>query len=657
MESTINNIIGDPYNYSKELSISKLEEIIKFASDKFFNDESVLSDSVYDLLVDFLRHKDPKNKTLKTVGSQVKSKNKVKLDYHLGSMDKIKPPSNQLEKWLKKYPQTSYIISEKLDGVSGLLTYKKNGDIKLHTRGTSTHGVDITPIIKYITRIPSFERMKKYITENKIKNTTNSDNIIAFRGELIISRKLFDSEWASTKSNARNTVSGLVNSKNIDPVLAGSTYFVVYQVVDPELTLLEQFKISNEIGFRTVHFKKLDEINYNILSEYLKKRKTTSKYIIDGIIVSNNELHTRNTTGNPDYAFAYKDILEDQKAISTIEKLEWNISKDGYINPVVIIKPVEIGGVTISRITAYNAKFVVDNKLGKGAKIELIRSGDVIPKILKVLEPASKVELPDIKWKWNKTKVDIISTEENSREKDIKNIYFFFSSLDTKGMGEKIVEKIYDYGLKSILDIVKATKKDFLEVDGFKEKSSENLIKSIKESMTNNSEGIELENLMAASNQFGHGMGSRRCKLVLDHLPNLLTEYNKWSENEFIDKIKEIPGWDDKTSQQFVKNFPKFIEFYNNIKQYVKFKNKSTKKKKSKLNGKIIVLSGFRDKDLEKLLKDMDVEIGTSVSKNTNILIVKNDEVLEDKTGKVKKAEELNIDIVTKDNFRKLYLT
>ena len=152
-------------------------------------------------------------------------------------------------------------------------------------------------------------------------------------------------------------------------------------------------------------------------------------------------------------------------------------------------------------------------------------------------------------------------------------------------------------------------------------------------------------------------MGSRRCKLVLDHLPNLLTEYNKWSENEFIDKIKEIPGWDDKTSQQFVKNFPKFIEFYNNIKQYVKFKNKSTKKKKSKLNGKIIVLSGFRDKDLEKLLKDMDVEIGTSVSKNTNILIVKNDEVLEDKTGKVKKAEELNIDIVTKDNFRKLYLT
>jgi DNA ligase (NAD+) len=656
MESTINKLIEDPYNYSKNLSVSKLEEIIKFTSDKFFNDESIISDSVYDLLIDFLRYKDPKNKTLKTIGSKIKSKNKVKLDYHLGSMDKIKPPSTQLEKWLTKYPETPYILSEKLDGVSGLLTYKKNGDIKLHTRGTATHGVDITPIVKYITKIPSFERMKKYISKNKIKDSTYSDNIIAFRGELIISKNIFNSEWASSKSNSRNTVSGLVNSKNLDPILAGSTHFVVYEVVDPELTLLEQFKIAKEIGFRTVHFKKLDEINYNILSEYLKKRKSRSKYLIDGIIVSNNMLHIRNTEGNPDYAFAFKDIFEDQKAISTIEKLEWNISKDGYINPIVIIKPVEIGGVTISRITAYNAKYVVDNKLGKGAKIQLIRSGDVIPKILEVLEPASKTELPDGKWEWTSTKVDIISTDENSREKDIKNIYFFFSSLDTKGMGEKIVEKIYDSGLKSILDIVKATKNDFIKIDGFKDKSSDNLVESIKLSLTGNSNGIELENLMAASNQLGHGLGSKRCKLILENIPNLLTEYEKWSDNEFTDKIKEIPGWDDKTSQQFVKNFPKFIEFYNNIKDYVKFKNKTSKKKKSKLNGKIIVLSGFRDKEFEELLKEMDVKIANSVSKNTNILIVKNEEVLEDKTGKVKKADELNITIITKDNFKQSYL-
>ena len=124
MEIIINNIQKDPYNYSKNLDVKKLEQVIKYIADKFFNGESVISDSIFDLLIDFLRYKDPKNKVLKNIGAKVKSKNKVKLDYHLGSMDKIKPPSKQLEKWLNEY-KPEYILSDKLDGVSALLTYKK----------------------------------------------------------------------------------------------------------------------------------------------------------------------------------------------------------------------------------------------------------------------------------------------------------------------------------------------------------------------------------------------------------------------------------------------------------------------------------------------------------------------------------------------------
>ena len=649
METKINKLIEDPYNYAKDLEIKDLEEIIKYASDKFFNDESVISDAIYDLLIDFLRHKSPKNKLLKKVGAEVKSKNKIKLDYYLGSMDKIKPPSNQLEKWLKKY-KPPYILTEKLDGVSGLLVYKKNGDIKLFTRGTATHGIDITPIVKYITKIPSFDRMNDFVKSKKIVSSM-SDNLIAFRGEIIISKKIFESEWSNTKSNARNTVSGLVNSKNLDPLLAGSTNFVVYEIVDPVMELSKQLKYLEEVEFRTVHFKEFKELSYPTLSEYLKKRKNKSKYIIDGIIVTNNEVHTRNKSGNPDYAFAFKDILEDQKAKSTIIDVEWKISKDGYINPTVVIEPVEVGGVTISRITAYNAKYVVDNVLGKDAKIELIRSGDVIPKILKVLKPAKKADLPSGKWKWNETKVDIISLETKSKEIDIKNIHYFFSSLDTKGLGEKVVEKIYNSGLKTIKDIIYADKEDFLKVDGIKEKSADNLVKSIIKSLTNDSNGIELYNLMSASNQLGHGMGKERCKLVLEKYPNLLVDYKKWSKEDFVNKIKEIPGWEEKTSYQFVNNFDKFIKFYDMIKEKVKLsKVLVSKKKNSELNGKTIVLSGFRDKELEKLLEDYDVKISNSVSKNTDLLVVKNKDVIDEKTGKVKKAEDLKIKIITKKN-------
>ena len=130
-----------------------------------------------------------------------------------------------------------------------------------------------------------------------------------------------------------------------------------------------------------------------MLSEYLKERRTKGNYVIDGVIVTDNGIHDRNEDSNPEYAFAFKDILEDQKAESKIIEIEWKVSKNGYLNPTVIIEPVSIGGVEIKRVTAHNAKYVVDNKLGKGALIEIIRSGDVIPYIQKVLKPASKIYL------------------------------------------------------------------------------------------------------------------------------------------------------------------------------------------------------------------------------------------------------------------------
>jgi DNA ligase (NAD+) len=654
MESLINNIIKDPYNYSMTLTVDSLEKVIKYTADKFFNDKSVISDQIYDLLIDFLRHKDPKNKFLKQVGSEVKSKDKVKLDYYLGSMDKIKPPSNQLDKWVSKY-NGPYVLSEKLDGVSGLLIYKRNGDIKLYTRGTATHGVNITPLVKYITQIPSFDKIKEFLNKNKIKST-HKENLIAFRGEIIINKSIFESKWASTKSNARNTVSGVVNSKRIDPILAGSTYFVVYEIVDPHMKLLDQLKMIDDMGFRAVHSKVFDKINYENLSAYLKKRKASSKYVIDGIIVSNNELYKRNTTGNPEYAFAFKDILEDQKAISTIVEVEWKVSKDGYINPIVIIEPVEIGGVTITRITAYNARFVVDNKLGIGAQIELIRSGDVIPKILKVIKPTNKVVLPDSDWEWNETKVDIILKGSTSKEMEIKNIHYFFATLDTKGMGEKVVEKIYDSGLKTIKDILDASKSDFLKADGFQEKSAENIVKSIKKAMSsNNSNSSGLSILMSASNQFGHGMGQRRMDIVLEKYPKILEDHKKWTSEEFINKIKELPGWEEKTSQQLVSKFPNFITFYKSLKDHVKLKPIVAKKinKTSKLSGKTIVLSGFRDKDLENKLKELDIKVGNSISKNTDLLVVKDKSIIDENTGKVKKAVDAKVKIITKEQLLK----
>lgn len=631
-----------------DLSVKELEEIIVYVADKYYNTSiSIINDATYDLLIDFLRLRDPKSKILKNIGAPIKSKNKVKLDYHLGSMDKIKPADcRKFDSWIKKY-KGPYNLSDKLDGVSALLVYKKNESIKLFTRGTATEGHDITVLIKYFN-LPSFEEIKEYVSKKKIVSD-DKNNLMAFRGEIIINQKIFEKNWSKTLKNARNSVSGLVNSKNINSDLAKDTNLVLYEVVDPFLKIDEQFKMLNELGFKVVKNKTVSTLSFEILSKYLRDRRSNSEYLIDGIIITDTQKHDRNTDGNPEYAFAFKDILEDQITQSTIIKIEWNISKNGYLNPTVIIEPVCIGGVEIKRVSAHNAKYVVDNKLGVGAILEIIRSGDVIPYIQKVIKPALKTDLPKGTWYWNETEVDIISNDIESDELKIKNLQFFFSTLNTKGMGKKNVEKIYNSGLNTIEKILKAKETDLLKIEGFKEKTSSNLILAIKESLTN----VNLAKLIAASNALGEGIGELRLKQVLNTYPNLITDYKKWSKKEFIDKIKELEGWEDKTSSVLVNNFDEFIKFYNKIKSYITLEKK-IEIKQSKLTGLTVVLTGFRDNDLQEKLEAIGVKISSSVSKNTDYLVVKDKDTINEGTGKVQKAQDAGVKIITKEQLIKL---
>ena len=591
-------------------------------------------------------------------------------------MNKIKPQfTNQLDSWISKYPD-SYNLSDKLDGVSALLTYKANGTINMATRGTAIEGTDITPIIKYL-KLPSFDDVSKYCKEHKIKGNTELPsyakhdcntllssyakddcytNLIAFRGELIIKEKVFIKNWSDKLKNVRNSVAGLVNSITINPKLALDTDLVLYEIVDPFYPIEKQFKIINDIGFNLVTNKIFNNnLSFELLSKYLNERRTKSLYKIDGIIVTSTKIQKRNVKANPDYAFAFKDILEDQIAKTHVISIEWNISKDGFIIPTLLLEPVNIGGVEIKRATGYNAKFIVDNKIGPGSKLEIIRSGDVIPKVHNVLSTSKSgtADLPKSKWHWNETNVDIQLDDIISNSNVlIKNIYYFFSSLDTKGLGEKNVEKLINAGLNTIVKILSADKSMFLKVDGFKEKSANNLVLAIKSAMTN----IPLAKFMAASNKLGPGLGQERMKSVLSIYPNILIDYKKWSKTDFINKIKSINGWEDKTAKLLVSNFENFINFYDSVKEYITIETvkNSITKALGVFTDKTIVFTGFRDKDLQSKIEIQGGKISSSISKNTDYLIVKDKSVLESPTDKIIKAISLDINILTKDKLIKL---
>ena len=258
---------NDSIEYITTLTNEELEEIITYSADKYYNtSNSVISDDLYDILIDYLKLKNPKSLVLKKIGSKIKSKNKVKLDYWLGSMDKIKPPSNQLSIWVKKY-NPPYNISDKLDGISALIIYNLDKSVKMHTRGTASEGMDISHLIKYL-KLPNSDTVISYCNKENIKG---NKNLLALRGELIMKEDTFKKNWSNKFKTGRNCVAGLVNSKTINPKLAQDIDLVLYEVVDPfnPINLINSLNLFNIVNNNNIK----QELTFEYLSKILKERK------------------------------------------------------------------------------------------------------------------------------------------------------------------------------------------------------------------------------------------------------------------------------------------------------------------------------------------------------------------------------------------------
>jgi len=640
IEENINEIID--YNF-KDKDKKLLAIIINYAKEKYYNDEPVISDYVYDELADKLSELDPTNKVLTSVGYKLSSINKVELPYHMGSMNKIVKKYNKtnddsidsLIKFKTKY-KGPYIISNKMDGISAMLSIKK-GIIKMFTRGDGKVGSDITHLINYIN-IKNFEEIKKI------------DNII-FRCELIMKIKTFDDKYKLIGSNPRNFVSGQINSKELKKSVLNDIDLIFYEIIEPWTSIDKQYNKLTILNMSIAPFELIsyDKLTIENLSHILKKRKNDSLYEIDGIIISDTNLHERNKDGNPSYSFAFKETLPGINA--TVEQVEWNISKDGYIKPRIKIIPIKFGGVNITYATAHNAKYIFDNKIGPGAIITITRSGDVIPYILKVVKPVTNPQMPSKKlgWEWNKTGVDIIISTFTP-EQLIKTLAYFVKALDIKNIDESTFKVLVDNKIITTLsDIFYLEKKDMDNLLGFGNKKIEKILNELDIGFKK----MHLLDLMHASNIFGHGFGFKRLKKIMETYPDIIIQIYK-SENILIKMIDDIEGFDEITAKQFVDALDKFIEFLDEIPKNIKDRlmldtiPKKKNKKKVSLNGIKIVFTGFRNKQWEQIISDLGGEISNSVSKNTNILVCNDPE---ENSNKINKAKELQIKILSKEEF------
>lgn len=375
--------------YIDSLKIKELEELYIKAKWYYYNTATTLmEDLIFDYLEEKIKKLNSKSKVLKDIGAPVESKSK--LPFFLGSLNKKK--EDTIDDWLNKQNSNTYCVSDKIDGISVLL-YIKNGQIyQAWTRGDGKFGKNISLLIKDIKNIKQIEK--------------GLFGTFYVRGELIMNKSEFNFLYKQEFKNARNLVSGIFNTKGKHKALK-SVMLVVYELVESNKEQSEQLRFLKDKGFDIINYTLLNknEINSSFLNNYLNSRKQASEYSMDGLVISSDKVLKTNDK-NPKGIVAYKpnDITNNAVA-TTVKNVEWNISEKLKVyKPVVIFEPINIDNVIIKRASGYNARWIKKNGIGKGASILVERSGNVIPKIIKVIKSV-KPEFP-IKYKW-RDNVDI----------------------------------------------------------------------------------------------------------------------------------------------------------------------------------------------------------------------------------------------------------
>ena len=619
MEKLLKEINRNPQKLIEKVTSKQLEKILKFASDRYYNDDPILDDEVYDLLEEKLRQLNPKSKILKDTGAPVRGDiQKIKLPVWMGSLDKIKPGKRETELWFDRY-RGPYMISEKLDGISGLIVYSEE-TTKIYTRGDGEYGQDISFLEKYLD-LPD-------VSEN-----------ICVRGEFVLKNSLFEKKYKSKFPKPRTVVSSLVNSKRPDPGILNDIDFLVYEIVKSEGDAWSrQFEKASSLGFRTPEHVVVEKTDQTELTKLLSMMKDSSQYEIDGLVISQDDSYLRYVSGRPKYSVAFK--VDEPGVRTTVLDVLWEPSKFGILKPRVKIEPVVIEGDTINFATGKNAKFINSNGIGKGTLLRITKSGGVIPEITKILEKKTPKFPKGVDYEWNETEVEIVLKNWiDSEEVQIKRLLHVFQVLGVPNISIGNVTKMFKSGFDTIMKMYEMDVEDFLTIPTFKQKTSEKLYESIQNAFGS---PISLETLMTMSLVFGNGFAEKKFLIVVEKYKTL-DNISKLS----VEELSELDGFSDKSAEQFEAGLDKFLEFMEEN-SFLKIKEVKSQKK-GKLTGMNIVFTGFRDNTLKDQIESRGGKVLDSVNSKTSLLLYKTESDLE--KGKGVKAKKLGIKTLKREKF------
>jgi len=652
-----------------EEKIKKLREEINYHNYKYYVENNpVISDYEYDQLLKQLEKLESEHPDLITpdsptqrVGEQpvegfktVKHKVPMLSLANTYSYDEIRDFDERVR---KNVGDVEYTVDPKIDGVGVALLYENGVFVRGATRGDGVKGDDITANLKTIRSIPLRLR------GNVLKN-------VEVRGEVYMPLegfKKYNREQAEKGgvifANPRNAAAGSL--RQLDPRIVASRpldifiYYLSYS--DREFDTLENaFKALKEAGFRiNPLMKKVKTVGEVIeYCEDLEKKRETLDYEIDGVVVKVNSYAQQRELGetskNPRWAIAYK--FSAKQATTKLKDIIIQVGRTGTLTPVAVLEPVKVGGVTVSRATLHNFDELKRKDIRIGDWVLVERSGDVIPQIVKsIKERRTGAE----KRKGIPKKCPVCGTEVVRPEGEVAircpnrycparlkwrlRYYASRDAMDIDHLGEQTIDKLLDAGLvNDIADLYSLKKEDILKLEGFKEKSAQNLLDSIERSKKQ-----DLSRLI-------YGLGIRHvgkyAAQLLASRYNSVDELAKASEEE----LKQIDGLGDKSAESIVTFFSteenqKLIERLKEI----GVKTKEEKKHGLPLEGKKFVFTGglstLSRPEASDLVKQKGGIVASSVSKDVDYVVVG------DKPGsKYQKAKKLNLKIINEEEFKKI---
>lgn len=649
--------------------IENLRKTLRYHSDRYYNDDAPeIEDYEYDMMMRELKKLeeeypefDTDDSPTKRVGG--KADNSFESVVHTVRMESLQDAFSKDEIYdfdnrvQNVVSSPKYCVEPKIDGLSVSLEYENGFFVRGSTRGDGNVGEDVSGNIRVIHNVPL--KLNKDIP------------FIEVRGEVYMPKKSFERvvdrqllKGEKPFKNPRNAAAGSLRQKDSEVTATRGLDIFIFNIQQVEGVTLSSHKESldslQELGFNTVpEYTLVDSIEdaLNVIDKIGEERGEL-EFDIDGAVIKVDDFEMRNQLGStakfPKWAVAFKYPPEEKQ--TKLIDIEIAVGRTGVLTPTAVLEPVHLAGTTVSRATLHNSDFIKEKGIAIGDVVTVRKAGDIIPEVLCVNEHNSDAiyefpklcpscQSPVVK---ENDEAAIRCINPDCPAQLLRNLIHFCSrdAMDIEGLGPAILETFVENGLIEKTEDIYALTYEKIEsenLEGFKEKSINNIINSIENSKKN-----DLGKLI-----FGLGIrhiGAKAGNLLANHFKNMEAVMNASAED-----ILNIDGFGDIMAESIVDFFKneKSKELIRSLAENGVNMESQTVVQDHRFEGKTFVLTGtlptLKRAEASKIIESFGGKTSSSVSKKTSFVLAG-----EEAGSKLDKANALGIEIITEERFMEM---